>query len=113
MTDPQSDPTAIALAHNEVLAVVAPDGVDAAIARVMARHRDELDVALRPYGVELRDLLQPAWMRVVRFEDVQGLAPGPSGIVSSVGDPVDLGAPYPASEAPAGAPLFVEEEPSA
>lgn len=75
MIDPQGDPTAIALAHDEVLAVVAPDGVEAAISAVMARHEDELNVALRPYGVELRDLLQPAWMRIVRIGDVEAFRP--------------------------------------
>ena len=104
------DRPAIAFAHGEVLAVVAPDGVETAISAVMARHEDELNVALKPYGVELRDLLEPTWMRLVRLEDVEGLVPGPSGVVSSAGDPADLEALYPA---PAGAPLFVEEEPSA
>lgn len=67
--EPGSD--AFALAHGEVLTVVAPDGVEAAISAVMARHEDELNVALKPYGVELRDLLQPTWMRIVRVGDVQ------------------------------------------
>ena len=35
------DRPAIAFAHGEVLAVVAPDGVETAISAVMARHEDE------------------------------------------------------------------------
>ena len=77
------DRPAIAFAHGEVLAVVAPDGVETAISAVMARHRDELDVALRPYGVELRDLLEPTWMRIVRLEDVEAFRPD----ASAAGEP--------------------------
>ena len=77
------DRPAIAFAHGEVLAVVVPDGVETAISAVMARHRDELDVALRPYGVELRDLLEPTWMRLVRFEDVEAFRPD----ASAAGEP--------------------------
>lgn len=59
-----------ALAHDYALMTPAPDGVDHAISDVMARHEAELDEALRPFGVALSDLLQPTWMRVVRFGDV-------------------------------------------
>ena len=77
------DRPALAFAHGEPLVVPAPDGVDAAISTVMARHRDELDVALRPYGVELRDLLEPTWMRIVRLEDVEAFRPD----TSAAGEP--------------------------
>ena len=62
-----------ALAHEYPLMVPAPDGVDAAIAAVMSRHREELDQALAAFGVELDDLLQPTWMRAVRVGDVEAL----------------------------------------
>lgn len=62
-----------AIAHGEALVIVAPDGVEAAIAAVMARHVDELNVALKPYGVALDDLLAPTWMRFVRPGDVETL----------------------------------------
>ena len=81
------DRPALAFAHGEVLAVVAPDGVETAISAVMARHRDELDVALRPYGVELRDLLEPTWMRLVRFEDVEALRSIAEADAPAAGEP--------------------------
>ena len=59
-----------ALAHDYALMVPAPEGVDRAISEVMARHRAELDEALRPFGVALDDLAQATWMRFVRFGDV-------------------------------------------
>ena len=59
-----------ALAHGEPIIVVAPEGVDRAISEVMARHEAELNEALQPFGVALDDLLQPTWMRFVRFGDV-------------------------------------------
>ncbi len=65
-----------ALAHGEPIIVVAPEGVDAAISGVMSAHRAELDAALEPFGVALDDLLQPTWMRIVRFADVVPLGGG-------------------------------------
>lgn len=65
-----------ALAHGEPIIVVAPEGVDRAISDVMARHEAELDEALAPFGVALDDLLQPTWMRIVRFADVVPLGGG-------------------------------------
>lgn len=65
-----------ALAHGEPIIVVAPEGVDRVISEVMGRHRAELDEALQPFGVALDDLLQPTWMRVVRFGDVVPLDTG-------------------------------------
>ena len=69
--------TRYALAHGEPIVVVAPEGVDAAISEVMARHRAELDEALAPFGVALDDLMQATWMRVVRFADVVPLGDPP------------------------------------
>lgn len=62
-----------AVAHDFALMVPAPDGVDDAIAAVMARHEAELDAVLERYGVALGDLLQPTWMRSVRVGDVEAL----------------------------------------
>lgn len=62
-----------AIAHDFALMVPAPDGVDDAIAEVMARHEAELDAVLERYGVALGDLLQPTWMRAVRVGDVEAL----------------------------------------
>lgn len=62
-----------ALAYGQHLITVAPEGVDDAISGVMARHEAELDEALAPFGVALSDLLQPTWMRIVRFGDVTPL----------------------------------------
>ena len=70
-----SDSRPYAMAHGEPLMVPAPDGVETAISAVMARHRDELDVALRPYGLALDDLLQPTWLRFVRVGDVEAFIP--------------------------------------
>lgn len=65
-----------ALAHGEPIIVVAPEGVDRAISKVMGRHRAELDEALQPFGVALDDLVQATWMRFVRFGDVVPLDGG-------------------------------------
>lgn len=65
-----------ALAHDYALMTPAPDGVDRAISEVMSRHEAELNEALQPFGVALDDLLQPTWMRVVRFGDVVPLDTG-------------------------------------
>ena len=65
-----------ALAYGEPLVTVAPEGVDDAISGVMSAHRAELDAALEPFGVALDDLLQPTWMRIVRFADVVPLGGG-------------------------------------
>jgi len=62
-----------AIAHGFALMVPAPDGVDDAISEVMARHKAELDAVLERYGVQLRDLLQPTWMRIVHVGDVEAL----------------------------------------
>lgn len=65
--------TPYALAHDYALMVPAPDGVDAVISEVMARHQDELDAALEPFDVSLDDLVQATWMRFVRVGDVEAL----------------------------------------
>lgn len=59
-----------AVAFGEFLVAPAPEGVDAAISRVIARHRDEVNEALAPFGLTMEDLMRPAWMRVVRVDDV-------------------------------------------
>lgn len=62
--------TPIAEAHGFTVMVPTPEGVAEAIAEVMFRHSDELERALRPFGVPLEDLVGPTWMRVVREGDV-------------------------------------------
>lgn len=65
----------LAAAHGFALLAPAPDGVDAAIASVMQRHRAELERALAGFGLELDDLCQPTWMRIVRVGDVEAFTP--------------------------------------
>ena len=71
MTNDGTPADAPALAFAEPLIVPAPEGVDRAISEVMARHEDEFNAALEPFGVELGELMQATWMRFVRIGDVQ------------------------------------------
>lgn len=76
MTNDGTPADAPALAFAEPLIVPAPEGVDNAISEVMARHEDEFNAALEPFGVELGELMQATWMRFVRIGDVQALYGG-------------------------------------
>lgn len=61
----------IGQAHGYPLQVPAPEGVDEALAAVMARHRAEIDEALAPFDLRAEDLIDPTWMVIVRLHDVE------------------------------------------
>lgn len=77
MTDNDRPLSPPALAFGEPVIVVAPDGVDGAMAGVIGRHAEEFNAALEPFGVTLEDLVRATWMRFVRVADVTPLGSNP------------------------------------